>query len=228
MNNIRIKDLSPEEKPRERLLKYGVSSLSNEELISIIIKTGTKNYSVKVLSSLILKEFESIEKLRTVSVNKLMNIKGIGLVKSLELISALELGKRVYYNSNKINVLLNNSSLIYEHFKDLFYNEDQEAFYAIYLDSKSKLISYRMLFKGTINKSTIHPREVFKYAFIESAYSIIIMHNHPSGDATPSIEDDEVTNSMFQIGKVMLIPVVDHIIFGNKCYYSYYGKNNIK
>lgn len=228
MNNIRIKDLSPEEKPRERLLKYGVSSLSNEELISIIIKTGTKNYSVKVLSSLILKEFESIEKLRTVSVNKLMNIKGIGLVKSLELISALELGKRVYYNSNKINVLLNNSSLIYEHFKDLFYNEDQEVFYAIYLDSKSKLISYRMLFKGTINKSTIHPREVFKYAFIESAYSIIIMHNHPSGDATPSIEDDEVTNSMFQIGKVMLIPVVDHIIFGNKCYYSYYGKNNIK
>ena len=126
-------------------------------------------------------------------------------------------------------LFLNNSSLIYEYFKDLFINEEQETFYAIYLDAKSKLISYKLLFKGTVNQSTVHPREIFKHAFLESAYSIIIMHNHPSGDSTPSAEDNEVTNSIFQVSKIMLLPVVDHIIFGNKSYYSYYEKkNNIK
>lgn len=224
--NLMIKDMQESEKPRERFLKYGASNISNEELISIILKTGTKNNSVKVLSSLILSSVDNINKLKDLTLNKLISINGIGKVKAIELLSSLELGKRVYYNVDKEDIILNNSTKVYNYFKDLFYNENQENFYAIYLDSKSKLISYKLLFKGTINQSTVHPREVFKYAFLESASSIIVLHNHPSGEVTPSIQDSEVTNNLFNIGKIMMIPVVDHIIIGNNKYYSFYENMN--
>lgn len=231
-SNIMIKDIPSDERPRERAIKYGIESLSNEELISIILKTGTKDYNVKVLASKILSSIKDIYDLKNVTISSLTKINGIGSVKAIELLSSLELGKRVYYNKDKNNIKLNNSKKIFEYFKDLFINEKQENFYAIYLDSKSKLLSYKLLFKGTINTSCVHPREVFKYAFLESAYSIIVMHNHPSGDPTPSMQDKEVTEALFKIGKTMAIPVIDHIVFGKNEYFSFYeyinmDKNNI-
>ncbi|MBR2138127.1 MAG: DNA repair protein RadC [Bacilli bacterium] len=216
------------ERPRERLLNDGVESLSNEELLSIIIKTGTKNISVKELSRNILKELNNINDLKDITINKLINIKGIGKVKAIEIIASIELGKRVYIQNNKEEVTLNNSSKIYEYFKNIFINEKQENFYAIYLNTKSKLISYKLLFKGTINTSCVHPREIFKYAFLESAYSVVVIHNHPSGDPTPSKMDDELTQVLFNIGKVMSLPILDHIIIGNNKYYSYYEEMNRK
>lgn len=222
MSKIMIKDIPLSERPRERLLKYGKESLSNEELLSIILKTGTKNYSAKELSNHILKNFKNIKEMKYITINKLTEINGIGEVKAIELLAALELGKRVYYIEQKEKVLLNSSKKIYEYFKNIFIEEYQECFYALYLDTKSKLISYKLLFKGTINSSCVHPREVFKNAFLESAYSIIVIHNHPSGDPTPSKEDIKVTETLMQIGKIMAIPVVDHIIIGNNQYYSFY------
>lgn len=222
MSKIMIKDIPLSERPRERLLKYGKESLSNEELLSIILKTGTKNYSAKELSNHILKNFKNIKEMKYITINKLTEINGIGEVKAIELLAALELGKRVYYIEQKEKVLLNSSKKIYEYFKNIFIEEYQECFYALYLDTKSKLISYKLLFKGTINSSCVHPREVFKNAFLESAYSIIVIHNHPSGDPTPSNEDIKVTETLMQIGKIMAIPVVDHIIIGNNQYYSFY------
>ena len=222
MSKIMIKDIPLSERPRERLLKYGKESLSNEELLSIILKTGTKNYSVKELSNHILKNFKNIKEMKYITINKLTEINGIGEGKAIELLAALELGKRVYYIEQKEKVLLNSSKKIYEYFKNIFIEEYQECFYALYLDTKSKLISYKLLFKGTINSSCVHPREVFKNAFLESAYSIIVIHNHPSGDPTPSKEDIKVTETLMQIGKIMAIPVVDHIIIGNNQYYSFY------
>ena len=221
-----IKDMLDSERPRERAIKYGVKNLSNEELLSIIIKTGTKNCSVKELSNQILSKLKNINELKNLSINSLTKINGIGKVKAIEILSSLELGKRVYYQVDKDNIKLNNSKLIYEYFKDIFINEKQENFYAIYLDAKSKLITYKLLFKGTINSSCVHPREVFKYAFLESAYSIIVIHNHPSGDPTPSSQDEEVTYMLFQIGKLMAIPVVDHIVFGKNKYFSFYESMN--
>lgn len=206
----------------------GVESLSNEELLSIILKTGTKDYSVKELSSKVLSSVKNINDLKNITLNHLTSISGIGEVKAIELLSALELGKRVYYVNNKVKTKLNNSNKIYEYFKDMFINEKQENFYAIYLDTKSNLISYKLLFKGTINTSLVHPREIFKYAFLESAYSIIVIHNHPSGDATPSTEDEKLTSILFEIGKIMNIPVVDHIVFGNNEYFSFYEYMNKK
>lgn len=221
-NHIMIKDIPVSERPRERAIKYGINNLSNEDLISIIIKTGTKDESVKTLSNKILSLVKNINDLKDLTLQRLTNINGIGNVKAIELLCALELGKRVYYRVDKENIKLNNSKVIYNYFKDLVIDEKQENFYAIYLDTKSNLITYKLLFKGTINTSCVHPREIFKYALLNSAYSIIVFHNHPSGDPTPSPQDKEVTNSLFQIGKLMAIPVIDHIVFGSNNYFSFY------
>lgn len=217
-----IKDIIKSERPRERLLNAGASSLSNEELLSIILKTGTKNISVKDLSRTVLNEIHDITNLRDVTYNKLIKIKGIGSVKAIELLASLELGRRVYYTSLKDKVKLNNSSLIFNYFKNLFINETQENFYALYLNTKMELISYKLLFKGTINTSVVHPREIFRHAFLESAYSVIVIHNHPSNNTTPSNEDTELTNKLFEIGNIMSIPLLDHIIIGKDNYYSFY------
>ncbi len=229
MKDVMIKDLKEEEKPRERLIKYGKESLSNEELLSIILKTGTKNYSVKTLAKLLLKEINNINDLKDITINKLMSIKGIGKVKAIEILAALELGKRVYYLKDNNDIKLNSIDKIFEYFRYMLMYERQENFIAVYLDTKSRIISYKILFKGTLNTSCVHPREIFKYAFLESAYSIIVIHNHPSGEVDPSIPDIELTNSLFSIGKLIGIQVVDHIIIGRDKYYSFYEnmhKNN--
>ena len=217
-----IKDIIKSESPRERLLEVGEKSLSNEELLSIILKTGTKNISVKDLSRKILNEIKDISNLKDMTYNKLIKIKGIGTVKAIEILASLELGRRVYYRNVKQKVKLNNTTLVFEQFKNLFINETQENFYALYLNTKTELISYKLLFKGTINTSVVHPREIFKYAFLESASSIIVIHNHPSNNTTPSKEDIELTNKLFEIGNIMAIPVIDHIIIGIDNYYSFY------
>lgn len=207
-----IKDIIKSERPRERLLEVGEKSLSNEELLSIILKTGTKNISVKDLSRKILNEIKDISNLKDMTYNKLIKIKGIGTVKAIEILASLELGRRVYYKNVKQKVKLNNTTLVFEQFKNLFINETQENFYALYLNTKTELISYKLLFKGTINTSVVHPREIFKYAFLESASSIIVIHNHPSNNTTPSKEDIELTNKLFEIGNIMAIPVILSLI----------------
>ena len=227
MKNLLIKDLKDDEKPRERLIKYDAKNLSNEELLSIILKTGTKNYSVKTLANHVLKEINDINDLKDITINKLMEIKGIGKVKAIELLAALELGKRVYYLKQNSDIKLNTSKKVFEYFRYMLMYEHQENFIAVYLDSKSRLISYKILFKGTLNTSCVHPREIFKYACLESAYSIIVIHNHPSGEVDPSKEDIELTKKLFEIGSLMGIPIVDHIIIGKDKYFSFYENMNI-
>lgn len=226
MRNIKIKDIAREERPRERFLKVGVENLSNEELLSIILKTGTKDENVKQLALKIINKYENIKNLKNAKVNSLIEIKGIGKVKAIELLSSIELGKRIFFDNDKNNIILNNSKKVYDYFKNIFINEYQENFYAVFLDVKSKLINYRLLFKGTINMSIVHPREIFKYAFLENASRIIVIHNHPSNDVSPSIQDIELTNSLFEIGKIIKVPVIDHIIIGRTNYYSFYENMN--
>lgn len=225
---IMIRDIPIGERPRERAIKYGINSLSNEDLISIIIKCGTHDKSAKDISNSIISLINNINDLKNISFQKLKSIDGIGSVKAIEILSAIELGRRVFYKVEKEKIKLNNSKLIYEYFRDLVIEENEENFYAIYLDTKSYLITYKLLFKGTINTSCVHPREIFKYAIINSAYSIIVFHNHPSGDVIPSIQDKELTKSLFEIGSLMGIPVVDHLIFGRNNYFSFYECLNDK
>lgn len=221
-----IKNIPEFERPRERFLKFGAESLSNCELISILLNNGTKNMSVKELSDSILYNIDDISELKDITLNKLKEIKGIGNVKAITLLSALELGKRVYYNKNISKIKMNSADKVFNYMRDELSNKNQEYFYALYLDSKKNLIDKKLLFIGTINKSIVHPREIFKYAYLLSASSIICVHNHPSGDPLPSNEDIVLTSNLKRIGEMQGIQIVDHIIIGNN-YYSFYENQDI-
>ena len=225
---MRFNDILKEEMPRERLVKYGVENLSNEELLAIILKTGSKKYNVKEVASNILSSYGDIKNLKDVRINNLTKIDGIGMVKAIELISAIELGRRVYYEEEyKDMITLTNPKVIIGYFNKLFKGENQECFYVVYLDSKNKYIDKKLVFKGILNKSLIHPRDIFKEAYLLSACNFICIHNHPSGDATPSMEDINVTKMLSEIGKLHGIRLLDHIIIGNNNYYSFYEDNSL-
>ncbi len=223
---MKIKEMLEIEKPRERLNNYGVESLSNEELLAIILKCGTKNINSKELSMIILKELGGVEYLKDASINLLSKIKGIGNVKACQIQAAVELGKRVHYVKDKEKLKVNSTIDTYNIYRSEFDNLKQEKFCALYLDTKKNVIKFITLFKGTIDKSVIHPREIFKEALLTSASSVIVMHNHPSGDASPSIQDIDITEILIKTGDVMGIKLIDHIIFGNNTYYSFYETMN--
>ena len=223
---IKFKNLPDSDKPRERLYMYGSDNLSNEELISIILKTGTKKMSVKELSLKLLEEIGDLENFRDIGINSLMKIEGIGRVKAIEIKAAMELGRRVYMDNNRIDkMVLNSSEVIYNYFRNILVDKKQEYFYCIYVDTKSKYIDKKCLFIGTINSSVVHPREVFKEAYLLSASGIICIHNHPSADVTPSREDINLTKKLKEISLIHGIKLIDHIIIGNDDYFSFFDNN---
>lgn len=223
---MKIKNIPIEERPRERFLEVGVENLSNEELLSIILKSGTKNKSVKDLALEILNKYK-VDNLKDISFYELLKIKGIGKVKAIELISSIELGKRIFVSGKSIKKeKWSNPKNIYMNNKYLFLNKKQECFYCFYFNNNQELIERRLLFMGTINRSCVHPREIFKYAYLNSASSIICIHNHPSGNILPSKEDIRFTKAIKEIGDTFGIPLVDHIIVGDEAYYSFYEEGN--
>lgn len=225
---INFKNIPESDKPRERLYQYGSENLSDEELISIILKTGTKGMSVKEVSLKLLENVGDIRKLKDIGINTLMGINGIGRVKAIEIKAAIELGRRIYIENNKLSgVILNNSLKIYEYFKDLVGDKKQEYFYTVYVDTKGRYIDKKCLFVGTMNNSIVHPREIFKEAYLLSANGIICIHNHPSGDPTPSKEDVMITRKIKEIAMIHGIRLVDHLIVGVNSYYSFYEDNKL-
>lgn len=229
MSNVLIKDVPQEERPRERLVKYGAKNLSTSDLIAIILKTGTRDYSSKYLATEVLKLVKDVSDLKKLSLSKLISINGIGAVKAIEFLAALELGRRVYESKPLENDLRCNSAhKIFNHFRSEFSGVNQEYFYCLYLNSQKKLIDKKLLFKGTLNRSLIHPREVFKEAYLSSAAYIICIHNHPSGNVIPSNDDINITNTLVEIGYIQKIPVIDHIIIGENNYYSFYENGLIE
>ena len=225
---INFKNIPESDKPRERLYQYGSENLSDEELISIILKTGTKGMSVKEVSLKLLESVGDIKRLKDIGINTLMGINGIGRVKAIEIKAAIELGRRIYIENNKLGgIILNNSLKIYEYFKDLVGDKKQEYFYTVYVDTKGRYIDKKCLFVGTINNSIVHSREIFKEAYLLSANGIICIHNHPSGDPTPSKEDMMITRKIKEIAMIHGIRLVDHLIVGVNSYYSFYEDNKL-
>lgn len=219
---IRIKDIEKIDRPRERLINNGVEVLSNEELLAIILKTGTKDYSSKELASILIKELDGIKNLNTINYERLKSIKGIGVAKACELLASIELGKRINRELDSINnIVLNKTSLVFDYYKDRLGNVNQEYFYCIYLDNKKKVIKDKLLFIGTLNYSIVHPREVFKNAYLFSASSIILVHNHPTGNVIPSKQDYDLTKNIISVGNILGIKVLDHVIIGKSNYYSF-------
>ena len=221
-----IKEMPVTERPRERLLKYGSNALGSDELLAIILKNGTKGISSKELALQVLKKIKNFKNLQELNIHIFDNIKGLGTVKKIELIAVLELGKRIYLeNIIEEKEKYNNPKIIYENSKHLFIGLKQEYFYCLYLDTKKNLIERKLLFMGTIDRSLIHPREVFKNAYLCSATSFICLHNHPSGDVMPSKADIEITKSLIKIGRLQGIDLIDHIIMSENNYFSFYENN---
>ncbi len=223
---MKLKDLPKEERPRERLIRYGVDNLSNEDLISIIIRTGSKDINVKELSSKILAKIKSINLLSDLSVNEFKEISGVGTAKAEAIIAAIELGKRVTNFQIEDKLVINNSKKINDYFASLISYDKQENFLVILSDNKGRLIDYKIMFKGTDTASLVDIKEVFNYAIKERANRIIVMHNHPSGMVNPSTEDINLTNRLWESSRIIGIPLVDHIITNGKDYYSFYEELN--
>lgn len=225
---MKIEELPLIERPRERLILNGCENLSNEELLAILIKTGTKGKSCKDLSQEVLKKINSISNLKDITIEELTKIPGIGKAKSAEILASIELGKRLFLIKNqKRNKKLKNAKDIYEDVKYLFYGKKQEYFYCLYFNNKLELIERKLLFMGTINRSIVHPREIFKYAYLNSASSIVCVHNHPSNDIKPSLEDIRLTKQLIELGKINGILVTDHLIVTDDNYYSFYEEGTL-
>lgn len=223
---MKFKEKLKQEKPREKIKKMGVNTLSDSELIAVLLRTGNKEESVDELSTRLIKEIGGISKLNETSLNMLTKIKGIGLSKATTILVSIELSKRIF-NKNESKLKLNNSEKIFNYFKNEFIGIKQEKFFVLLYDTKMNLIEKKELYKGTIDSVNIHPREIFKEAIKESASFIIVMHNHPTGDTTPSNLDIDITNKLIKAGEIIGIKVLDHIIISSSSYYSFY-ENSIR
>ena len=225
---VKIKDIPVNERPCERLILNGSEYLSDEELLAIILKTGTKGKSAKELSLLLLSKIGGIKNLNDINYEFLKQFKGIGKSKACNLLATIEISKRINREVDYIkSIKLNNSELVYKFYKEKIGNKKQEYFYCVYLDNQKKIISDKLLFIGTINYSLVHPREIFKEAYLLGASAIICVHNHPGGNPLPSNQDIDTTNNLVKIGNLLGIKLVDHIIICKNKYYSFLENNDI-
>lgn len=216
-----IKEIPKTERPRERFMKHGPNALSNHELLAIILRTGSKEQSVIDLSKQVLYNYDSLKDLSTTTVEELTQIKGIGTSKAIEILTVFELSSRIKEETYHSKVNCQSPEQIYIYMKDALEMKTQEHLVVLYLNTKGNLIKKKTLFKGSLNSSVIHPREIFKYAVLFSAASLVLVHNHPSGDPTPSHHDMEITKRILDNSIMMDIYLLDHIIIGRDKYYSF-------
>lgn len=215
---MRIKEIALEQRPRERLRRDGADKLSDAELLALLIQYGSKGENAVDLSNRLISTFE-IDKLNSLSLQELMKIKGIGLAKASKLVAAFELSKRV--SSGKVcEKIVKNPSDIASHYTEKLKDLKKEHFIAVFLDSKNKIIKDEVISIGTLNSSLVHPREVFREAIKNSANSVILVHNHPSGNVEPSDEDYRVNKVLVETGNLVGIKVLDHLIVGDKKWIS--------
>ena len=224
---IMVKDIPINERPRERMLHFGSDSLSNAELLAILLRTGSSSDSVLSLAQKVLSEIGSIQALHEIAIEELTNIKGIGPAKAIQIKAAIELGKRVAGQNYMDRVTIRSPKDVADYLMEDLRHLKQEHFLALLLDTKNNVIAKEIISIGTLNASIIHPREVYKPAIKKSVSAIIAVHNHPSGDPTPSREDIEVTKRLKEAGDILGIDLLDHVIIGNQRYVSLKDKGLI-
>lgn len=216
---MKIKDISKNERPRERLIKSGVKVLSNTELLAIIIEKGSKKENVLELTNKLLQKY-NLKSISRVDTSILKKFPGIGEAKACQIVSCFELGRRLSAFKQEDKIKINSAKDISRIFLPELSGLKKEHFIAVYLNSRNKIIKKETIFIGSLNSSIMHPREIFQPAIIESAAAIILIHNHPSGDPKPSDEDIEITKQLIFAGKLLEIEILDHVIIGDKNYYS--------
>jgi DNA repair protein RadC len=214
-NSIKVIDIPKEERPIEKLLLNGPEVLSNAELLAVILRTGTRGENVISLSTRILSEFDGLSGLLETDINEITNIKGIKNIKASQILAMGELFKRISsLDLLKKNINISSPSDISKLLMNEMVGLKQEILKLIMLDTKNNIIGIKDVFKGSLNTSIVHPREIFKEALKKSSSSIIICHNHPSGDPTPSKEDINITIRLKECSKIMGIDLLDHLIIG--------------
>lgn len=217
---ISINNLIEDDKPREKLLKFGVKSLSEYELIAILLRSGTPQEDVLNLSKKLWIYLSKLQSISDLTMSDLMSINGIGVSKASIILSAIELAKRFNLRESIGEFSIESPRSVANIFVNTLNDDMKEHFYVLLLNTKNKIISWDEISKGDLNSSIVHPREVFKYALKNSANSIICLHNHPSGDTTPSKEDIEITKRLVEVGNLVGIRLLDHIIIGGNSYVS--------
>lgn len=213
---MKIKDLPKVERPREKLEKYGTERLSNVELLAIILGSGKKGTNVIQLAKEILKKFPQ-EKIDTITFSEFTRIAGVGKTKACRIIASFELGKRLL-NGKKISFIMKPKD-VWNELRDVRESK-KEHFVVFYLDVKNQIIKKEIISIGILNTSLVHPREVFEPAIKHLAGQIIISHNHPSGDSSPSEEDVELTRRLVKAGEILGIEIIDHVIVSATKYFS--------
>lgn len=220
-SSFTVRDLPVSERPRERLLILGAEALSAQEVLALILGRGIRGESVMVSAQRLLSEFGNIKNLATASVEELNKIKGIGPAKAAQIKAAFELGKRLeicFDEEQKPEVKSPEAAI--KSVKNQLKGKKKECFLSILLDTRNHLIRTQMISTGSLDSSIVHPREVFKEAISSSAASVIFVHNHPSGDPTPSEDDIKLTGRLVEAGEILGIEVLDHIIVCDKEYLS--------
>ncbi len=215
-----IRDVPLRERPRERLLQEGAQALTNQEILAILLRSGTKQESVLELAQHVLAKFDGILLLKEAAIEELCSIKGIGEAKAVELLAAIELGKRIHSMQPEERYVIRSPEDVSNYVMEDMRFLQQEHFDCLYLNTKNQVLHRKTIFIGSLNASICHPREIFKEALRRSAASVICLHNHPSGDPSPSREDIEMTKRLAESGKMIGIELLDHIIIGDRKFVS--------
>lgn len=215
-----IRDMTLEERPREKMLLNGANCLSDAELLAIIIRTGTKELNAIQLGQAIIDKADNIRYLQDLTFEELKSINGIGQTKALQIKAALELANRIA-SYKPLKYKIKNPWDIYKYYMESLRYQYKEIFKVVLLNTKNEIITDVDISIGTLNSSLVHPREVFREAIRRSSNKIILLHNHPSGNCEPSKEDKSITNRLKDCGELMGIEVIDHIIIGDGVYFSF-------
>lgn len=218
-----MNDIFPEDRPREKLILKGPEALKNRELIAAILGSGQKGFPVMQISRSIEALLEK-EGLNAVNIEKLVSIEGVGMAKACQIAASFELAGRFFKEPESIRI---NSSDDIARLLESYAGRQQEHFMTVTLDGAGNVINSRVIFIGTLNRSMVHPREVFAPAFTDRAASIVIAHNHPSGSVEPSIEDINMTQRLIEAGRILGIEVADHVILSKKVHYSFRGNGRM-
>jgi DNA repair protein RadC len=213
MATLRIQELPDEDRPREKLMKQGANSLSESELIAILLRTGTVGANAIDVARELVIRYHSLTALSRCGAKELAQVKGIGLAKALQLAAAFELGKRLAQESPSRGKM-DTPELVYELLGQEMRMLSKESLRAVLLDTRLRLLRVEEIALGSISECIAHPREVFRPALIHSAYAVILAHNHPSGDPSPSAADIQMSRRMSEAAKILQIRLLDHVIIG--------------
>jgi len=214
--NPRIKDMAAKDRPRERLVLEGADALSNAELIAILLRTGLKGYSAIHIAQQLLAKFGTLDGLARAPLEELRQVKGVGRDKAVTLKAAFTLARKMAAEMRAEAPLLDTPERIADLLREESRPQDVEQFRVVLLNTRRRLIGLETISQGTLDTLLVHPREVFKRAIAANASAVVLVHNHPSGDPTPSEADIKVTRDLIRAGQLLKIEVLDHVIIGRR------------